>query len=113
MWKHNATDKNPSHLLVQTGGYGTIYKKNDLHEDFNNPELIKEIAFHADDLWLKVMVFLKGKKIVTNTVYNKDPITVKNSQIEKLVTKNVIEGGNDIQLAALMNYYNIAPDDNS
>lgn len=106
-WEHNYTGLEPSNSLVQTGGFGTIYCKSDLHEDFNNVELIKELSFHADDLWLKIMVFLKDKKVVTNSKYNKDPITVKSSQIEKLVTTNVIEGGNDTQFSKMMEYYDI------
>jgi hypothetical protein len=108
-WHHNSVDITPSHSLVQTGGFGTIYQKSDLFKDFNNKELIKELAFHADDLWLKIMVFLNNKKVVTNSKYNKDPITVKTSQIEKLVTTNVIEGGNDKQMLKMLNYYKIQP----
>ena len=74
---------------------------------FNNKDLIKQIAFHADDLWLKMMCFLNNKKVVTNNKYNKDPITVKSSQIEKLVTFNVLEGGNDEQLNSIVKYFNI------
>lgn len=106
-WQHNSVDSFPSNSLVQTGGFGTVYQTSDLFKDFNNKELIKELAFHADDLWLKIMVFLNNKKVVTNTKYNKDPITVKTSQIEKLVTTNVIEGGNDKQMLNMLNHYKI------
>jgi hypothetical protein len=106
-WQHNVIDNVPSYSLVQTGGFGTIYKRDDLYLDFNNPKLIKDLAFHADDLWLKMMTYLKGKQIVTNAKYNKDPITVKNSQMEKLVNINVIDGGNDKQLKKIFDYYKI------
>lgn len=106
-WKHNVTDNKPSHQLVQTGGFGTIYLRTDLYRDFNNTQLIKDLAFHADDLWLKMMCFLNGKKIVTNSCYNKDPITVKSSQAEKLVKINVFQNGNDRQLEQVIQYYKI------
>lgn len=106
-WKHNVTQNQPSHLLVQTGGFGTIYQKADLYKDFNNSQLIRELAFHADDLWLKIMCFLNNKKVVTNSCYNKDPITVKSSQAEKLVTVNVLQKGNDQQLKKLITFYQI------
>lgn len=107
MWLHNVAERNPSHLLVQTGGFGTIYKKSDLYIDVNNTTLIKTLAFHADDLWLKMMVYMQGKKVVTNTRYNKDPLTVGNTQVEKLVTTNVLQGGNDQQLKNIMLHYGV------
>lgn len=106
-WKHNVTNNIPSHQLVQTGGFGTIYLRTDLYRDFNNTQLIKELAFHADDLWLKMMCFLNAKKIVTNSCYNKDPITVKSSQAEKLVKINVFQNGNDKQLENVLHHYRI------
>lgn len=108
-WRHNVTSDVPSHSIVQTGGFGTIYQNSDLFKDFNDKDLILQLAFHADDLWLKMMCFLNDKKVVTNNKYNKDPITVKSSQIEKLVTINVLEGGNDEQLNNIIKYYNIDP----
>lgn len=106
-WLHNAFDQKPSHKLVQTGGYGTLYTTDDLHEDFNDERCFLKLAPHADDLWLKIMVLLKGKKIVTNNKYNKDPIVIKGTQFNKLVTENVLNGGNDTQFKNLMEYYNL------
>lgn len=110
-WYHNVFNEMPSHALVQTGGFGTLYEASDLFHDFNNIEKIMKLAPHADDLWLKIMVLLNKKKIVTNDRYNKDPLTVKGTQFKKLVTQNVLEGGNDVQLQNLMKYYNLTPKD--
>ncbi len=104
-WSHNVTDEIPSELIVQTGGFGTLYQKSDLHDSYNNVELIKSLIPHADDLWLKIQTLLAGKKIVTNNRYNKDPITVKKSQLEKLVNLNVIDGGNDEQLKSVLLHF--------
>jgi len=106
-WYHNSINIEPSYFLSQTGGFGTLYTANDLYVDYNNTAVINQLMPYADDLWLKVQTLLKDKKIVTNSRYDKDPITVKNSQLEKLVTKNVLEGGNDIQLRNTLNYYKL------
>ena len=58
-------------------------------------------------LWLKIMVLLKGKKIVTNQKYNKDPLVIKGTQFNKLVTENILNGGNDTQLGNLIDYYQL------
>lgn len=106
-WLHNAIQSKPSYLLVPTGGFGTLYNKNDLYNTYNDIELIRRLVPFADDLWMKVQTLLANKSIVTNDKYNKDPITVKNSQLENLVKINVKRGGNDEQLRAALNYFDI------
>ncbi len=107
-WNHNAVNiTKPSHLLLQTGGAGTLYPPRKLHKDILDKNLIKHLSFHADDVWLKMMAYLEGTKIITNKFYNKDFITVSKTQKEKLVSTNVIMGGNDEQLKNILDYYNI------
>jgi hypothetical protein len=110
-WFHNAYDKQPSHNLVQTGGYGALYTSEDMYKDFNNENIFLKLAPHADDLWLKIMVLIQGKKVVTNSKYNKDPLVIKGSQFNKLVNENVLNGGNDTQLKNLMEHYNLTEND--
>lgn len=106
-WKHNVTDTIPSHLLVATGGAGTLYTKGALSQDVFNEKLFKKLCFHADDLWLKVMALKNHTMIVTNKCYNKDYISVGLTQKQKLVTTNVINGGNDEQLKNLLEHFKI------
>ena len=106
-WKHNVTTKKPSHLLMQTGGAGTLYPPGSLYEKTFDQKLIKDLCFHADDLWLKMMAYLNNVKIVTNRLYNKDFLTITQTQKEKLVTQNVISGGNDQQLKNVCEYFKI------
>jgi hypothetical protein len=107
-WFHNAFDNNPSHNLVQTGGYGTLYFSTDLYKEYNDEEVFLKFAPFADDLWLKIMVLLQGKKVVTNSKYNKDPLSVKRSQNNKLVTQNVLGGGNDSQFKSLLKHFDLS-----
>ena len=106
-WFHNSTECKPSFFLVPTGGFGTLYCRQDLADSYNDIALIKSICPHADDLWMRIQTLLLNKTVVTNDKYNKDPITIKNSQIENLVKINVKSGGNDIQMKALLDFYNI------
>ncbi|MFD2201839.1 hypothetical protein [Shivajiella indica] len=106
-WKHNSVSLQPSFFMVQTGGFGTLYSKEDLDQSYNNIQIIKNNIPFADDLWMKVQTLLAGKKVVTNDRYNKDPLTVRNSQLEKLVSKNVFDGGNDQQLRSVLNHFQL------
>jgi len=104
-WKHNVTDTQPSFLLLATGGAGTLYPPGSLHKDVFNKELLRELCFYADDLWLKIMSLRKDIKIATNNMFNKDFASVGKSQRTKLVSVNVLQGGNDEQLNKLLIYY--------
>jgi hypothetical protein len=107
-WKHNDdSELKPSHRLLQTGGAGTLYFPGCLHSSAFDKELIKELCFHADDVWLKMMAYMNGHKVITNSKYNKDYVTVSSTQNEKLVTQNVFDGGNDRQLKNIINHFKI------
>jgi len=104
-WKHNVTDTQPSYLLLATGGAGTLYPPDCLHNDVFKKELLRKLCFYADDLWLKIMSLRRDKKIATNKTYNKDFASVGKSQRTKLVSVNVLQGGNDEQLNNLLTYF--------
>ena len=53
------------------------------------------------------MALKNGTKVITNSSYNKDPLSIKNSQMEKLVSENVLAGGNDEQLKNVCAHYDI------
>jgi len=106
-WDHNVTDILPSHLLMQTGGAGTLYPPDSLHPNAFDKDAIRSLCFHADDVWLKLMCFMNNKLVVTNRLYNKDNITIASTQNEKLVSMNVFDGGNDQQLKKVCDYYSI------
>lgn len=107
-WKHNYKGiKKPSHLLVPTGFGGTLYPPGSLHTDVFNKDLFKELAFYADDLWLKVMAYRKGTKVVTNATFNKDFVTLGQTQKVRLVDQNVANAKNDGQLKSISDFFAI------
>lgn len=106
-WVHNVAEKLPSHLLVATGGAGTLYPEGALSEDVFNVDLIKKLCFNADDLWLKIMELRNNTLVVTNKKYNKSFVSVASTQRQKLTSTNVFGNGNDIQLRTLLDHFNI------
>jgi hypothetical protein len=107
-WLHNYKKiLKPSHILVPTGVGGVLYPANSLDPRILNKEVLKNICFQADDLWLKVHAYLNGSMVVTSKKYNKDLIAVSKTQNEKLLSKNSYGGGNDEQLKNILDYYNI------
>lgn len=108
-WKHNSKElTEPSHRLVPTGVGGVLYPPGVLHKDVFKKELFKELAFYADDLWLKIMAFKNGTKVVTNPKFNKDFVTVGRTQQQKLVDYNVTNSNNDLQFHSLIEYFDIS-----
>ncbi len=106
-WERRTTDSIPSHLIFSTGGGGTLYPPGALNATAFDIALIKSLCYQADDVWLKVMAILSDKKVITNTHYSKNIISISKTQHEKLVTHNVKSGGNDEQLENLCAYFKI------
>jgi hypothetical protein len=110
-WNHNAKHiLVPTKTLLPTGGAGTLYPPHSLSESAFDASLIRSLCFHADDVWLKLMATLNGKKSVTHSFYNKDFLTVIQTQNEKLVSQNVFDGGNDAQFENTCKHFLITTD---
>ena len=93
--------------LFFTSGAGTLIPSGVMPADTFNAEVFKRICFHADDVWLNMQAKKAGIDIYTNNKYNKDEISIGHSQDVKLVNENVLSGGNDKQIEAVIKYFNI------
>lgn len=107
-WIHNYNPKQEmcSDDLFFTSGAGTLIPSGIMPADTFNDEVFKQICFHADDVWLNMHAQKAGISIYTNNTYNKDEISIGHSQDVKLVNENVLSGGNDKQIQAVMEYLN-------
>lgn len=107
-WIHNYNPKQEmcSGYLFFTSGAGTLIPSGIMPADTFNDEVFKQICFHADDVWLNMHAQKAGISIYTNNTYNKDEISIGHSQDVKLVNENVLSGGNDKQIQAVMEYLN-------
>ena len=107
-WIHNYNPKQEicSDEFFFTSGAGTLIPAGIMPADTFNDEVFKQICFHADDVWLNMQAKKVGLDIYTNNQYNKDEISIGHSQNVKLVNENVLSGGNDKQIEAVMEYFN-------
>lgn len=88
----------PSYQLFATSGAGTLYPPSCMHSFLFNKEAISETCRNADDLWLKAMQVLNDTPVVL--AQDRYGIHyVPGTQVETLTNTNVLEDGNDIQLA--------------
>ena len=97
----------PSMLLVPTGAGGCLYPPGCLDKEVFNIPAIKELAPLADDLWLKCMSLLKGRKVVKSKAILAEVFPQRGSKKTGLAMINVRKNQNDIQFAKIINRYNI------
>ena len=94
---------------MPTGVSGVIYPPHCYHEDMLNDELFLKLCPHADDVWFKVMTYLKGTVCEKIDTFNYDklfvPLDVDNTM--SLQSINVVNGGNDEQIRKVFEDYNI------
>ena len=104
-----------SGVLFPTGVAGALYPPRSLAEDATNKELFMKLAPKADDIWYWAMAVINTKYFGDENPY----IAVKNSCTRKLWyvdllnqlngtalwNYNRLQGGNDIQLKAVMEHY--------
>jgi len=97
----------PSHDLMAVGVGGVLYPPGVLHKDVFDKEILEELCFYADDIWLKIMAYRFGSKIVKVRPFSKTLISTSNNEGFTLSEENVLGGKNDIQLNDVLNHYNI------
>lgn len=95
----------PSSILFSSTGGGTLYPYNSVNEEAFNVEKMKEIAFSADDLWMRFMSALNGTQIVKTVKNHKTFTVIDGSQTESLQVENCIGGANDEALNLLKQNY--------
>ena len=92
-----------------TGVSGIIYPPHCYHEDMTNKELFLKLCPSADDVWFKVMTMLKGtlcEQIVTPH-FDSLFVPLDVDETTSLQSTNVVNGGNDRQIKAVFDYYQI------
>ncbi len=100
-----------SHNIVATGIGGILYPPNVFCEEVLNRAVFMEIAPFADDLWLKAMAIISNIRIRRVTEYSCEWTIIEGTQEQALCRYNGGEGGNDIQLKNIFDYYKIKIED--
>lgn len=108
-WVHNYNSRKEqaSSDYFFTSGAGTLIPTGIMPQDTFNKEVLKDICFYADDVWLNLQARQAGIQVFSNNKYDKDEISIGGSQKVKLVNDNVLDGGNDKQIIAVMEYLKI------
>lgn len=111
-WEHNAVVKHqPSFSLMPTGVGGVLYESRFFSDDIFSKSLFTKLTPFADDIWLKVMSVKNEVEVALTSGYSRDFISVGDSQKERLLAYNSKSGGNDEQLKAALNHFNLSVDD--
>lgn len=109
-WKKKYNGYKPSFLNFFTGVGGVLYPVNSLYKDITNRELFTKLAPKADDIWFWAMAVLNNTKIVVPQKHITD-LKYLNPERERGLTNETTlfssnkNGGNDIQLANVINQY--------
>lgn len=92
-----------------TGVSGVLYPPHCFYEDVSNKELFLKLCPTADDVWFKVMTYLKGVVCEKIDVFNYDKLFVPIDIDERssLQSINVKDGANDEQIKNVFNHYHI------
>lgn len=95
----------PQTMLLPIGCGGVLYPPNCLSKEVFNKENIFNLAYTADDLWLKAMELKKGVKAVKTEKWIRTLSCVENSQKTHLAQVNVINGGNEGAMRKILDTY--------
>ena len=102
-WK-NVTQQSMDKQLFFGSGGGTLFTPSKLYADFGNKELFMELTPFADDVWINAMTRLARLPVKMLKPQILLPVQGKGYKIT-LCAKNVEQGKNDIQIAAVSDYY--------
>jgi hypothetical protein len=109
-WQREIKTQDASFTYFPTGVGGVLYPPNSLNEKVINIELLKQLSPDNDDIWFWAMALLNNTKIRITKNYHK--LVYVNPERElrlsdefTLSRKNVISGGNDIQLDNVLRHF--------
>lgn len=109
-WKLNGGEIKQSYLNFSTNGAGSLFPPNSLYSDVSNKNLFEKLCPNADDVWIWAMAVLNGTKIkgVKNNMAELTYVNLArelNILNEKTLYSSNFEGGNDLQLKNILEYY--------
>lgn len=112
-WNKNSTlhCTKPSYRNFLTGCGGILYPPHCLYQDVDNITDIRELAPYADDIWFWAMSLLKGTKIRTfwgrfrKVLLVNPEREMRNTQEMTLTQLNIVQDGNNKQMAAVIGRY--------
>lgn len=109
VWKYEIWGgQKPSQKFFFTSGGGTLFPPTFRDEEMFNKINIRKLSFLADDVWLNMMAYKNGFKVVKSTMYRGTPVTIDDDIENSLAYQNVIEGNNnDVCIKNMIDYYHL------
>lgn len=110
-WEFATKDRihTPSYLNFFTGVGGVLYDAKLLYKDILREDLFMRYCPRADDVWFNAMAVLQGTKtkIVKGGAYPLQYVNPENEEegINTLSSYNNGQGGNDLQIQAVLKLY--------
>lgn len=105
-WNGGAIGKcGESDLFVALGVGGVLYPTGCFDEEYFNSKLIKDLAYTADDIWLKFTELRLGIKVMKIAPHTKIPFVIGGTQKVALGKENNGMKKNDAIIDALCNHY--------
>ncbi len=104
-WEYLRDEAEPSYTVIPTGIGGVLYPPHVLSDEVFNKESIKELCLNADDLWLKVMALLNGKKAMRIAGPAKTFFTILKTQKSGLYYDNALQNKNSLAWRRLIEAY--------
>lgn len=109
-WKKCISNSKASYLNFLTGVGGVLYPPKCLYKDILNEELFTKLAPKADDVWFWAMAILNKTKTYIPQKHISS-LTYVNPERERGLSDEITlfssnkKGGNDIQIANVINHY--------
>ena len=103
-WDLLQYNNTPSHNNFLTSGGGALFPPNSLHQNVKDKDTFLRLCPHADDIWLNAMLILNGVKVTkafTHDLGGNDFIPNESPYVQSLWSKNQNEDGNDPQIKAV------------
>ena len=105
-WTKNYQANKSDLYLLHTSGNGTLIPSKEILDDIIfDKSLIKNLSPNSDDVWWKLNLIRLEVKVSVFNKYNRDPITVKSTHQNSLVSLNTFKGEKDIQIENTANYF--------
>ncbi len=109
-WEWNCSKEGPDKTYFITGVGGVLYPPHSLDDEVFNDVVFLDICPYADDVWFTAMAIKKGtpiNKVFTRHEHGEDYIMNYQPLEHGLSEKNVHSFGNDRQLSAVFDHFNL------
>lgn len=98
-WDYFAPNiQGPDPMLFPTGVGGVLYAPGHLHPDVTNEAIFMKLCPKADDVWLKAMAVANGTMCKKVAKESARLYSVRYRNDRRLMSGNVCEDGNDVQI---------------